>query len=61
MGWHCHNGTCPIFHENKIGNINGHPMVRNRIDAIGTCKNPLFFQIVSGSDNVVLLDYPLDK
>ena len=61
MGWNRHNCTCPIFHENKIGNINGHLMIRNRIDAISTCKNPLFFQIVSGSCDFILLYNLLDK
>ncbi len=43
-----HYSTSAVFHQDKIGNVNGHPLVRHGIAAVGSSKYTFLFKEFGG-------------
>ena len=61
MRRHSHNGARSVIHQDKVCQIHRHPDSGHRISAVGTGKNPLFFQIIGGSFDTLCFSDFVDK
>ena len=61
MGGNSHYSACPVFHQDKIGNEDGHSGLCHRIEAITAREDTLFLRCGRGPLHPVLPFHLLDK